>query len=258
MKIIYPLAGISAIAMPMVAASFTINSLVQFQPSAGSAPIPDPTFSATSLLIDLPGQQQYSASNTPGLPSSGQTNSLSNSANSASYTVTQYSALPTLVYGLSAQGAFSNASLLAPGYGPDFVGTLELDQAPGGTITAQIDNTLVGSGPGDASSFSFSTESFSAGGTIFLSPVTALMDLRGDGQATWLGSQGTYASGSNYTISFGLSYLASGGTATSWSVTVVNGAVASETNSSSNPILLPAIGSSGDFMIPLPIDAVSF
>jgi hypothetical protein len=82
------------------------------------------------------------------------------------------------------------------------------------------------------------------------------MELNGNGQSTWIGSRGIFASGSNYRLTLGLDYMGLGGIFDSVSITVVNGIIVSETANSS--VLLPAIGSSGNFEIPLAMQPINF
>jgi hypothetical protein len=106
-----------------------------------------------------------------------------------------------------------------------------------------------------------SSSLFSGGGTVpvpfSVSPVSAILDLRGNGQAHWNGTQ-IEASGSDYTLGFALTYLQAHPTVISSSITVKDGTIVNVLKHSGSPFNLPEIGSPGIFVISAPVNRVSY
>ncbi len=254
--------------LSLKAASFQTDALFQFTSSVGALPSPAADVSALGLDISaLPNSNPPSQLlETFGVPVVGESNLLSNSFNSAQYSVTNISSAlfsPTQ-FGFSADGSFSDPSQINSGFGPMSFSIMEYDTFDGlaGTLSTNFSCNLVVGGAGQRSNCFVISALYGTGPvnstsstTVFTQEVIA--DLRGTGQATWDGSQ-IVASGSDYQLCLGyvaLSNVAGGGADNC--IQVQGGIVTSAVNLDL-PFILPQVGSSGNFTMSAPVLPVSY
>lgn len=239
------------------AGSFTLDTSFQFAPLQGSLPSPS-SASETYLQIYSP----FTYFSNPGTPVLGESHTLQNAFNSATYTITTLSNTPSLTsYGISSAGIFDGSTLSSGGPSADQQAAYQSAVGFAGTLTMAFDCNLSVSGQAEAASCFIFSSLFSrdlVGPDHFvLMPQAALLDIRGTGHAHWDGTT-IVASGSDYTLYIGFSTLQSGGLARSTVITVRNGIVISAQKAPSDSFQLPTVGSSGNFTIPAPVLPVTY
>jgi hypothetical protein len=239
--------------------SFQLKSTFNFQPLTGNIPAPS-ALSQRSLGI---GDSPFNSISVAGIPVPAEYRDLANAYNRAAYEVTEISSLPSSVtYSTSSSGEISDASAVTAGFGPLFSTSLSLDSPAGfaGNLNMAFDCLLTTTGPREASACSMTSSLFSGGmvsNSFIVSPVSAIMDLRGNGQARWNGAQ-IEASGTDYTLALALAYLSTDATPVSSMITVRDGIVVSASKEQGSPFNLPVVGSSGMFAIPSVVDPVTY
>ena len=239
------------LSQPVLPGSVSLNSSLAVQSSTAMTPNSSDSFSGRTILIYDPTQtpSPVSAIPVPGVPSAGENNSLANSFNSASYTVTAANFGPTLSsYAFMGEASLSDASQILLGFGPLFTSSLGLNFTSIGNITvsSSFDAQLTSAGPNDASVLNLLYQGFGVG-TAALSLV---VDVRGVGQATVQQNQ-ISASGTDYTLAVS---LANGEVDY---IQVSGGLITAESIAPTNTLSLPAIGASGNFAIPLALSSIN-
>jgi hypothetical protein len=245
------LSALIFLSQPVLPGSISLDSFFVVQSSTSMTPNSSDSFSSRHIQIydatQTPSPLSYIS--VPGVPIAGENNSLMNAVNSASYSVTAATFGSTLSsYGFTGGGSFSDASQLLLGFGPLVTSSLGLDFPSVGsiTVTSSFDAQLTSTGPADAAVFQLSYQALGSVSSIR----SLLVDIRGVGQATVQQNQ-IAASGTDYTLE-----VLSGNGGHDF-IRVIGGVITEESIAPGSTLSLPNIGTSGNFVIPLPFASIS-